>query len=67
VESVRWPRVLSFIGITFAIDWGMIGALQIAGIRFTGAVAGIASILYMLVPAIVVLILARIWRVSVTE
>jgi membrane protease YdiL (CAAX protease family) len=67
VESVRWRRVLAFIGITFAIDWGMIGALQIAGMPFRGAVAGIASILYMLVPALVVLVLARIWRVSVTQ
>lgn len=61
---VNWRRVLTFVGVTYAIDWGAVGALRIAGVPFDGMTGTAIAVGYMIVPATVALILARIWGVS---
>ncbi len=60
----NWRRVLIFTGITYAIDWGLVGVLLMAGVKFTGAAATVIGTVYMIVPAIVVIVLARKWQVG---
>ncbi len=52
-----------FIGITFAINWGAVAALHLAGRQFSGAAGTIFAAGYMIVPALVVFALARRWGV----
>ena len=66
-SAVNWRRVITFIAITYAIDWGAIGVMRLAGIPFKGPAAVIAAVLYMLVPALVAFILMRAWGVSAPE
>lgn len=56
-------RVLSFLAWTFALDWGLVGALRAAGVPFEGATAMALGMVYMLVPAAVVIVLAKRWGV----
>jgi len=67
VTTVNWRRVITFITITYAINWGAIGAMRLAGIPFKGPAAVVAAVLYMLVPALVAFVLMRAWGVSAPE
>lgn len=62
--TINWSRVITFIGITFAINWGAVAALHLAGRQFSGAVGTIFAAGYMIVPAAVAFALARRWGVS---
>ncbi len=65
--ALNWPRILTFIGLTFAIDWALVGIVLATGVPFTGIVATVVAMLYMLVPALVVVFLARRWRVGISR
>lgn len=65
--SVNWSRILTFVAITYAIDWGAVGVLQAAGVSITGSVATITATGYMVVPALVVIVLSRRWGVSLKD
>lgn len=65
--TVKWRRILTFVGIVYAIDWGAIAVLRLAGVPFTGMLATIAATGYMLVPAIVAIVLSRRWGVSLGD
>lgn len=67
VTAVRWRRIATFLAITVAIDWGLVGLLLLAGVRFEGLAVGIVGMAYMLVPALVVIALARRWGVGLRE
>ncbi|MGC9318646.1 MAG: CPBP family intramembrane glutamic endopeptidase [Armatimonadota bacterium] len=63
----NWPRILSFVAITYAVDWGLLGVLYAGGVQLKGLVGGAVATAYMIVPALVVLFLARRWGVSLKE
>ena len=65
--TVNWSRVLTFIGITYAIDWGLVGALRLLGVRLAGPVGTVVAAGYMIVPAIVAIVLARRWSVPLRD
>lgn len=67
VTAVRWRHIATFLGLTVAIDWGLVGVLLLAGVRFEGLAVGIIGMAYMLVPALVVIGLARRWGVGLRE
>ncbi|MGD9494852.1 MAG: CPBP family intramembrane glutamic endopeptidase [Armatimonadota bacterium] len=58
-----WGRVARFVGVTFAIDWALVGVMVLARVPLTGAAATAVGMAYMLVPALVVVVLARRWRI----
>lgn len=63
----NWPRVLIFVAITYAIDWGAVGALYAGGVQIKGLVASAVATGYMIVPALVVLVLAWRWGVALKD
>jgi len=65
--STNWRRILIFLGITFAIDWALVGVVLAAGVEFTGVVATVVAMVYMVVPALVAFVLARRWRVRLRD
>lgn len=64
---IDWRRIATFLGLTVAIDWGLVGLMLLAGVRFEGLAVGVIGVAYMIVPALVVIGLARRWGVGLRE
>lgn len=64
MTAINRRRIATFLGLTVAIDWGLVGLLLLAGVKFEGMAVSIIGMAYMLVPALVVILLARRWGVG---
>ena len=67
MKGVNWRRVLTFLGITYAIDWAIAGGLWLSGAPLPGPVATAVAMAYMVVPAAVAIVLARRWEVPLAS
>jgi membrane protease YdiL (CAAX protease family) len=65
--TVNWRRVATFVGVTFAINWGAVGVMWLAGMPFSGPAGTAFAAGYMLVPAAVAILLARRWAVPLRD
>lgn len=67
MTAINWRRVVTFVAITFAIDWTAVGVLVAADVKLQGVLATVVGMGYMVVPALVVLVLARRRQVGLRE
>ena len=61
MDSVKWRRIVLFVGIVFGANWGAAGIFALSGLSLGGLPGAVFAAAYMIVPAIVAIVLARRW------
>lgn len=56
------------IGLSFALSWGIAAIAWLAGVKYSGSLGLIVAVIYMLMPALSIIILSKFfWKINISE